>query len=479
MIAEIHPPSVGFYGKVVYSERKCDRGVAMLLDKNLFSDSPTGYVNELTDVANLNARVKNKCTEISINLKPGETVSDERFVKIGRKYLNEMGYFNNPYLMYKHTDKEHSHIHLILSTVNYDGKWTNDSFSREKSFKISRNIEKEYGLNPLEQNQDQNINLSTNGQNLDKYKCKHYSLSEKAMLSNSFRNGLKRACDNKAKTFFASYVTEDDDKAKISKILYSNTFNNNRCIDLLGEEKFNFIHNYLIQNGYCTIHIKGELLKILDNALHQDTKDNYFEYLENSNTEISMFSKNNKTQYAYRIKDYDYTIKENGLPKNFSYKALSEKYGEFKGTFIPEAEQKHIIYNAIRANLNESKSLQDFVSNCRKSKVSCTIGALDNDFSKPILNFKITGTKNAKTFTGEDIFKKFTFANINEQMTAKEPIIKPLTQESYVHNYQQHPNYHIPVSGGTGGGEQAPDAIDLNRKKKKRKKQDISETIDT
>jgi len=465
MIAEILELSTKFEGKTFYSEKKCNNEVAELLDKNLYSDNPKDFIKDFYEVADQNTRVKKPCWEVSLSLVPGEEISKEKFIELGREYLNRMGYENNPYLMYLHSDTDHSHIHIIASTVQYDGKWTDDAFSRERSFKISRELEIKYNLIPALENKLGNE--------------KKHSLSEKAMLTYSFRNGLRRAYyDKKALTFLDSYITREEKE----KILKYNSFNNNKCINFLSEKKFNLINDYLIEHSYCAKHIKGEMLKILDEASKEKTKDDFFKFVENNNIEVSLFSQKGNSRYSYKIKDYDYIIKESSLPRNYRYETLVEKYGDYKGTYIPEAEQKHILYNSIRANVQHSISLQDFFENCSRSNIKCSFGFKDDKTTKPHLEFSIKNLDNEKTFKGEEIFEKFTFENIQRQFSGIEQKIEPLKEETLADNYEQYPNYNIPISFSAGSGEQEQDTPDdlLSRKKKKRKKdnlRDISKGI--
>lgn len=450
MVGIIHTPRTTFGDTISYMERKCAMGSGVLLDKGIEEDKPSKYWKELKDTANLNPNVKNKCLHISLNLPPEENIDKDKFIDIGKNYMEKMGYSDCPYLMYAHNDKDHSHIHIILSSVDYNGTWVDDSFSHNRSYTICRNLEAEYNLTPL-----QVSNLST----------KHYSMSEKTLLEYSFRNGLRRAFyDKKAFPILDHFINSEE-----KELLIKWNSNNAICTAVLGEERFKTINDFLIEKGYCTKHIKGELLKVIDEAYKFSTKDEYFKYLENNNISINVFSRQGKTGYSYKHNDYDYKFSENSLPKNFSYKALNEKYGNFKGSYIPQAEQKHLLYNVIRSNVQFSDSFMEFLTNCHKSNVNCEVIPTENG---PKIEFTLKGVDNPVTLKGEEVFSKFSFESLSTHFTAS--TIEPLytTSISDIAFTAENIATPEPIFIGSGSPKHSrddEDATSLRRKKKKRR----------
>ncbi|WP_265278299.1 relaxase/mobilization nuclease domain-containing protein [Nostoc sp. KVJ3] len=61
--------------------------------------------------------------------------------------MEEMGYTANQYAIYRHSDRNHDHIHICASRISLDdGKITRDSWEYVRSEKIIRQLELEYGL---------------------------------------------------------------------------------------------------------------------------------------------------------------------------------------------------------------------------------------------------------------------------------------------------------------------------------------------
>lgn len=450
MITKIHPPRTSFNDTLSYMEKKVELGKGIMLDKSLYEEKPSLYWKEFKEIANLNERVTNKCLHISINLDPSEQAESSKLIEIGKEYLDKMGYSNCPYIIYQHNDTNHSHIHLILSSVDYDGKWVSDSFSHERSFTISREIEKTHNLKNLEYG-------------VSNYNKRHYALSEKAMLDNSFRNGLRRALkDPKA----IPYIEHFMQKEEINEILSSC---NNKVSEMILNDRFSVLNDYLMNQGYCSNHIKGELLKVLDQAIKEPTKDSYFKFLEDNGVKVSVNSYQGKTKYSYKLSDYDYTFKENRLPKNFCFSEINKRLGSYKGDFILKDEQKHILYMALRVNVQASGTISEFLENLSKSNIHHTTS--DSSQGKEIY-FSLNNTDNSFTFKGEDIFKAFSYESITSHYNRVDPI-KSLDKETISdiafisEEIFGSSGINLRPSSGVKGYE---DNTNINRKNKKKKR---------
>ena len=82
----------------------------------------------------------------ALTFPPGEEVSDQKLVEIGRKYLQKIEVVNTQYAFVKHLDKAHLHMHIIANRVNYDGKPTAKGLVIERSIKAAEELTREYGL---------------------------------------------------------------------------------------------------------------------------------------------------------------------------------------------------------------------------------------------------------------------------------------------------------------------------------------------
>lgn len=101
-------------------------------------------------ISQLNDRVKLPYAEFILSLYPGENLSDERWLSLTEEYIERMGYGKSCYAVVLNTDKAHSHVHVLLTTIDEEGKSIPSGNNYSRSEKISRELEQKYGLLLLE-----------------------------------------------------------------------------------------------------------------------------------------------------------------------------------------------------------------------------------------------------------------------------------------------------------------------------------------
>ena len=154
MVIKILAGGSSFNG-VTYSEGKIEENKAKLLASENF---PFPEQNEKTfrdffdSVSSGNSRVKNKQFHASISTK-GKDHNFEELKDVAERYLQKMGYSNNPYLIYAHTDSPNNHVHIVSSRVDMDGKRISDSLEKVRTQKF---IENDLKVN-FSKNVDQHI----------------------------------------------------------------------------------------------------------------------------------------------------------------------------------------------------------------------------------------------------------------------------------------------------------------------------------
>ncbi|PZP38977.1 MAG: hypothetical protein DI598_20325, partial [Pseudopedobacter saltans] len=95
----------------------------------------------------LNDRAKSNCVHISINFDKNDALNKSDLLSITDKYLNQIGFEDQPYLVYEHYDAAHKHIHVLTTNIRSDGtQIPMYHLGRDKSMKACRALEKEYGL---------------------------------------------------------------------------------------------------------------------------------------------------------------------------------------------------------------------------------------------------------------------------------------------------------------------------------------------
>ncbi|MET3879883.1 relaxase/mobilization nuclease domain-containing protein [Chitinophaga sp. OAE865] len=79
---------------------------------------------------------------------PGEQLTNEALMQIGREYLEKLGITNTQYVITKHTDTNHLHLHIIANLVNNRGKAIRDNWIGLRGKKAAVQLTQEYQLVP-------------------------------------------------------------------------------------------------------------------------------------------------------------------------------------------------------------------------------------------------------------------------------------------------------------------------------------------
>jgi hypothetical protein len=65
---------------------------------------------------------------------------------IANEYLNNMGFDQHQYAIFRHFDADHPHLHILVNRIGYDGKVVSDSKDYQRSEQVLRELEKQHGL---------------------------------------------------------------------------------------------------------------------------------------------------------------------------------------------------------------------------------------------------------------------------------------------------------------------------------------------
>lgn len=175
MIAKIGKGS-NMYGAIMYNQQKVDKENGAVLLLNKIPDTMDGkysasYFNQCFEpYLSANIKIEKTVRHISLNPDPTDKVSDEQFAEMAREYMERMGYGNQPYIIFKHTDIDRTHIHIVSTCVGIDGKKIPDDYDHPRSMAICRDLEKKYNLHKateIEQKQNDKIFKPVNYQSGD------------------------------------------------------------------------------------------------------------------------------------------------------------------------------------------------------------------------------------------------------------------------------------------------------------------------
>lgn len=116
--------------------------------QHLIAESPKAVAEEFRIIQSLNERTKRNTLSfvISPNIEDGKRLSKEELGELVKKFIQAMGLKERQAIAFVHRDKEHTHIHLYVNRIGFDGKAYNDSFIGKRSQQRAHEVAREMGL---------------------------------------------------------------------------------------------------------------------------------------------------------------------------------------------------------------------------------------------------------------------------------------------------------------------------------------------
>jgi len=142
-----------------YNEAKVQQGKAVCLQaSNYLQEAHEMNFYQKLDgfrrLNDLNQRATTKTVHISLNFDPSEKISDSKLIELANAYMEKIGFGEQPFLVYKHDDAGHPHIHIVSNTIRDDGSRINThNIGRNQSEKARKELEQLYALVKAESKQ--------------------------------------------------------------------------------------------------------------------------------------------------------------------------------------------------------------------------------------------------------------------------------------------------------------------------------------
>jgi hypothetical protein len=139
-------------GVLSYNQLKVDKENAQILFTHKRLETPDGRFSVTQMFRSFepyllaNRKTEKTVLHISLNPDPKDYVSDEKFNAIAQEYMQKMGYGEQPFVVFKHTDIERTHIHIVSVCIDEQGRKISDSYERKRSMNICRELEQKYRL---------------------------------------------------------------------------------------------------------------------------------------------------------------------------------------------------------------------------------------------------------------------------------------------------------------------------------------------
>lgn len=359
MVAKVSHGS-SLYGALIYNQEKVEKGTAKILSGNRIISDRLGLPSEslhLTLLSFENYLLANRNTEkpilhIALSPAPEDKLTDEQLTEIAEKYMQKMGYGNQPYIVYKHGDTHNTHIHIVSTCVDEEGKKISDSYEHRRSMTACRELEIDFRLRNGADMEERNLKAELKKVSASEGDVRHQIGNTLKAVLESYRfqtfgeySALLSTLNIEAKQVHGEYkdtpytgiiYSATDDSGKVvsppfKSSSFGKRFGNNRL------EKKMLLHTKDFKEGKWAPAIKGTLVYGMQ---HARSRKELTDFLKKNH--IDVIFRQNEQGRIYGVTFIDHNRREvfNGsrLGKEFSANTFNELFKWWND--IPDEERQ-------------------------------------------------------------------------------------------------------------------------------------------
>lgn len=338
-------------GALNYNERKVQEGQAHLIMASGFAaDIDQLNFNQklrrFEHLIQLNPRVKTNTLHISLNFDSSEQLSSLKLQRIAAAYMENIGFGEQPFLVYRHTDAAHQHVHIVTTSMQRDGKPIGlHNIGRLVSEPARKQIEAEFGLLRAESKQ---FKQHSGIKPADPEKANYGRIPTKRAISNIVTAVMHTYQYTSLAEFNAvlnefnvkaDRGAEDTEMFRKKGLIYSLLDRNGKAIGvpikasafyskptLVNLEK-RFGKNAEKRKAYKEP-LKAAINRVFKNYL-EITRETFIDKMASLNVHVLFRVNEQGFTYGVTFVDHNTRTVFNGsdLGKNYSAKALSERFG--------------------------------------------------------------------------------------------------------------------------------------------------------
>lgn len=147
MVSKVLPAGGSFYHTCRYVCQ--DQGRARILDSEGIREFDYRLMTEdFESQHQLHPEVEKAVFHSVLSFPPGENPDDRLMVELARKYLARLELKDTQFVITRHTDKDHAHLHIIANRIGNNGTPIDDTWVGLRAKKVAQELTQEYKLAP-------------------------------------------------------------------------------------------------------------------------------------------------------------------------------------------------------------------------------------------------------------------------------------------------------------------------------------------
>ena len=125
-----------------------EKGTQIIDADGLFLENNDTIAQGFIGQAQMNPKVTKAVGHIALSFSKEDAprLNNAIMAQIAREYMERMGIKETQYIIGRHFDKEHPHVHIAFNRIDNNGKTISDRNDRFRSERICKELTREYGL---------------------------------------------------------------------------------------------------------------------------------------------------------------------------------------------------------------------------------------------------------------------------------------------------------------------------------------------
>ena len=145
MIGKIKKGS-GFKGCVNYVLDK--EQAALLHAEGVLAESKHDIIRSFCMQTEMNPGLKKPVGHIALSYSVVDApkLTDEKMIQLAQEYMREMKITDTQYIIVRHQDREHPHVHIVFNRIDNNGKTISDSIDMYRNEQVCKKLKEKHGL---------------------------------------------------------------------------------------------------------------------------------------------------------------------------------------------------------------------------------------------------------------------------------------------------------------------------------------------
>lgn len=135
-------------------------GAELLFYNGVRGDEKRLIAQDFNMVASLRPSLKKAVWHFPISFAYSDNPDNKMMMAICKDFLSAIGLASHQFIIVRHHDTKHEHLHIVANRIGFDGNVVSDSFSKGRCAKISDTLEVKYNLTVAREARKNQVNIA-------------------------------------------------------------------------------------------------------------------------------------------------------------------------------------------------------------------------------------------------------------------------------------------------------------------------------